>query len=260
MFRKRERFERTDVPGESPYRNVVGAVVCVVALALTAVIVSLVWNRVQLESNLGDTGLAGALDDVGDVAATADGLVPSTDDRELTLLLVTDDLGTGGSLTSARILSVNHTKGTAGFINLSTEVAVATDEGHVALSQLFSSQGYAACVDPLAQATGIAFDHVVVSTTDFVTEAASLAGTDAAGLVRTASDLLGKIRTDMDAATLVSLAGSISQVGLDNITAFDAPVVADVSTDADGNATETGLQAVDTVGLATYLGLLVPAA
>ena len=35
-LRKRERFERTDVPGGGPYRNVIGAVVCVVALAAAA--------------------------------------------------------------------------------------------------------------------------------------------------------------------------------------------------------------------------------
>ena len=64
----------------------------------------------------------------------------------------------------------------------------------------------------------------------------------------------------MDATELLSLAGSIASVGVENITAFDAPLVTDVATDADGNLVETGLQAVDAVQLAITLGLLVPGA
>lgn len=261
MFRKRERFERTDVPRESPYRNVIGVVVCVVVLAAVALTVSLVWNRVSLESRLGDTGISSSLDSVGSVAASADGYVASTDDREITLLLTTDNVdATGSTLTSVRLLSVNHTRGAAGYINLTTDVAVPTDSGHVTLSQLFSEQGADACVAPLASVTGIAFDHVIVATGDVVEEAVALAGSDPSSLVRSASDLLSTIRTDMDAAELVSLAGDLSAVGVANITAFDAPLTADMATDESGASVATGLQTVDATQLAITLGLLVPAA
>lgn len=260
MFRQRERFERTDVPRESPYRNVIGVVVCVVVLVATAAVVLAVWNRVSVETRLGDTDLSDAVDSQGSVAASADGYVASTDDRELTLLLTTDDVDaeTGATLTSARILSVNHTRGAAGYIVLPVDAAVTYGDERVALSSLFSSAGYAACVQPLATATGIAFDHVVVSDDDVVEEVISLADADASELVSSASDFLKRIKTNMDAATLVSLAGSLASVGVENITSFDAPVVADTTTDEEGNVVETGLQAVDSVQLAITLGLLVP--
>ena len=261
MFRRRERFERTDVPRENPYRNVIGVVVCVVVFAALAVVVSAVWNRVSLESRLGDVDLSEAVDSQGSVAVAASGYAASTDDRELTLLLVTDDVDAAGSaLSSVRVLSVNHTRGAAGYINLPADVAVTFGETRVSLSSLFATDGYAACVRPLAAATGIAFDHVVVSSGDVVAEAASLAGSDSSALLRSASDFLKKIRTDMDATELLSLAGSIASVGVENITVFDAPLVTDVATDADGNLVGTGLQAVDAVQLAITLGLLVPGA
>lgn len=261
MFRRRERFERTDVPRENPYRNVIGVIVCVVVFVALGVVVSTLWNRVGLESRLGDAGLSSAVDSQGSVAATASGCVASTDDRELTLLLVTDDVDASGTaLSSARVLSVNHTQGIAGYVNLPVDVAVTSGETRVALSTLFSTEGPAACVGPLASATGIAFDHVVVSSGDVVAEMASLTGTDPSALVGSSADFLRKIKTNMDASELVSLAGSVSAVGVENITSFDAPVVTDVATDADGNIVETGLVAVDAVQLAFELGLLVQAA
>ena len=261
MFRRRERFERTDVPRESPYRNVVGAVVCVVVFAALAVVVSMVWNRVSLESRLGEVGLSEAVDSQGSVAVSASGYAASTDERELTLLLVTDDVDAeGAALASVRVLSVNHTRGAAGYINFPSDVAVSYGDTRLALSDLFASEGYAACVAPFAAATGIAFDHVIVSSGDVVEQVAALAGTDGSALLRSASDFLKKIKTNMSATELLSLAGSVASVGVENITSFDAPLVTDVATDAGGGIVETGLQAVDAVQLAITLGLLVPGA
>lgn len=261
MFRRRERFERTDVPRENPYRNAIGVIVCVVVFVAAGIVVSAVWNRVGLESRLGEAALSSAVDAQGSVAVSTSGHAASTDDRELTLLLVTDDVdATGSALTSARVLSVNHTQGAAGYVNLPADVAVTSGETRVALSTLFSTEGAAACVGPLASATGIAFDHVVVSSGDVVSEMAALADTDPTALLGSSEDLLRKIKTNMDASELVSLAGSVAAVGVENITSFDAPLVTDVATDADGNIVETGLMAVDPVQLALTLGLLVPAA
>ena len=72
--RQRERFERIDVPRETPYRNVIGGVVCAVVLVIAAIVVGTVWNRVQLESRLGDTGLTGALEGQGATGLAEGGL------------------------------------------------------------------------------------------------------------------------------------------------------------------------------------------
>ena len=82
-LRKRERFERTDVPEESPYRNVIGAVVCVVVLAAAALIVHFVWERVSLESRLGDVGLSDSLSaQPASTVTEGTSYVASTDDHE----------------------------------------------------------------------------------------------------------------------------------------------------------------------------------
>ena len=50
MPRRRERFERSDVPRASTHRSVIGAVVCVAVFAAIAAVVVFLWNRVTLES------------------------------------------------------------------------------------------------------------------------------------------------------------------------------------------------------------------
>ena len=113
---------------------------------------------------------------------------------------------------------------------------------------------------PLSQATGATFDHVVVATGDVVEEAAAIAGTGASDIVRSASDLLSKMRTDMDATDLLALAETLSSIGTANIAVSEAPVAPETVTDEAGNAVETGLQVVDRAQLCAALGLIVPAA
>lgn len=265
MFRQRERFERTDVPRESPYRNVIGAIVVVVVLAAAVGIFLAVWNRVNLEMNLEDSNLSDAVEAQDTTSANADGYEESTDEFEFTLLLTTDETDdTGSTLSSARILAVNTTQGTASLVDLPIAMAAVSSDGtHVTLASLFSPDDYSACVTAIAEATGIAMDHVVVSSGDVVSELPSLAEAGVSNifdLVSSASDLLGRIKTDMDVTTLVSLASTVSSVGVDNISSFEVPLVADTTTDDDGNVVETGMGAVDSVQLAITLGLLVPVA
>lgn len=259
-LRKRERFERTDVPEESPYRNVIGAVVCVVVLAAAALIVHFVWERVSLESRLGDVGLSDSLyAQPASTVTEGTSYVASTDDHETVLLLTTDDLESG-ALSAVRILDVNRTQGTAVLANVPVTARVTSGETASSVADLFAASGGSACVAPLSQATGASFDHVVVATGDVVEEAASLAGTGASELVRSASGLLSKMRTDMDAADLLALAESLSSVGTANIAVAEAPVAPETVTDEAGNVVETGLQLVDRVQLCATLGLIVPAA
>ena len=52
MARRRERLDRTDVPRESPRRNLVGAIVSVAALLVAASVVAFFWWRMNLERGL----------------------------------------------------------------------------------------------------------------------------------------------------------------------------------------------------------------
>ncbi|MBM6774618.1 hypothetical protein [Olsenella profusa] len=261
MARKRERFDRTDVPKVGPYTNVIGAIVCVVVLVAVAVVVALVWNRVSLESHLGDRGLSDALEGQASAVVPDGGYTASTDDVACTLLLTADSLdATGATLTSAQILSVNSTQGTATLVTVPVEVSLTAGDATTTLGELFSSQGYAACVAPLASAANVSFSHVIVTTGDVIDSAASLAGTDPGSLVRSASDLLSRMRTDLDAAGLLSLAETLSGIGVSNLATADAPLAAGTATDEAGNVVETGTQVLDSTQLDVALGTLVPAA
>ena len=44
MFRKRERFERNDVPRENPYTNVIGFAVIVIVAVLVGIVVMTIWE------------------------------------------------------------------------------------------------------------------------------------------------------------------------------------------------------------------------
>lgn len=262
MARKRERFERIDVPREGPYRNLIGAVVCIVVIAAVAVIVSMTWNRANLESRMGDKGLGEAISTLAqyDAAAPSSGYVETEDELHLTLLLAADSLDAqGASLTGASILSVNATQGTASLVSIPVDLSVTVNDEAMTLAELFSSQGYSSCVVPLGVACGVRFDDVVLATGDVLEEAAEVAGSGTVNLVRSASGLLSKIRTNMDAPALLSFAESLSAVGVSNITVSEAPVSAETTTNEDGEKSETGRQVVDKGQLGVALGRFIPA-
>lgn len=262
MARKRERFERVDVPRGGPHRNLVGALVAVAALALAAVAVAFAWNRANLESNMGDTALGDAVGELSQYGTSepADGYVETGDDVSCTLLLTADSLDAqGGTLSGARILAVDATTGGAALVTLPTDLALTVDGSPTTLSELFSSSGYAACVVPLGRAANVRFDHVVLATSDVLEQAEQLAGLGTADLLRSASGFLSQIRTDMDAPALLSFAESLASVGTANLSVSDAPLAAETATAEDGSTSETGRQVIDATQLGVALGLLAPA-
>lgn len=260
MPRRRERFERSDVPRASTHRSVIAAVVCVAVFAGIAAVVALLWNRVTLESRLGDKDLEGALaSQPGQVVAEGTGYVASGDDFEVVALFTADGLDpVGPALTSARILAINRTQGTAACVTVPLEAKVDA-ETSATLAEAYASQGYAACVGELSSAAGVPFDHVVVATGDVIDEVRAVVGSSASDLVRQASGLLSEMRTDMDAAELLSLAEALSAAG-SNLTFSEAFLVAEAGTDEEGNPVETGAQVIERTQLGVALGLLVPAA
>ena len=260
MLRKRERFERSDVPRDTPYRNVIGGVVCVLVLAAVVAVVLFVWNRVKLESSLGDKDISDALSaQAAQATPEAAGYVASGDEFESVVLFTADGLdAVGPSLTSARILTINRTQGTAALVTVPAGAKV-DSETSATLAEAYASRGYAACVGLLSSATGVTFDHVVVATEDVLDEAAAIAGSGITDVVSQASELLSKIRTDMDAAELLSLAEALSAAG-SNLASSEAILVPEAVTDEAGNPVETGAQLIERSQLCVALGLLVPAA
>ena len=259
MPRKREMFERTDVPEPSPLRNLIGAVVAVAAVAAAIAVAVLAWNRANLESHLGESALKDAVHDLAQysVASPPAGRSGTGDTVYCTLLLTADSLDAqGASLEAARILAINATKGTSVLVNLPVDLALTVDDEPTTLSELYSSGGYASCVVPLGRASGLRFSNgVVVSTEDVLGDAAKLAGSDADELLDSASEFVTGIKTNLDAEGLLEFAEHLSQVDLSSLATVDAPLMAETTTDEEGNVTATERQVIDPGQLGVAIGL-----
>lgn len=287
LFRKRERFERTDVPNPGPYTNFIGgAVIVVVAIALFF-IVSNVADRVSKEARLDDNTLAKQVSNQSSMTVTDERYSISQDTFTKILILKVasaDDVKSGTQLQSAHILAIReHTASdddaddsgddsdesgssaqadassiTATLADISSDVKVTSGSTSTSLADLCSSQGAAACVLPLNSGANVKFSHVIVTTDSVLSAIQGLAGTDSSKLLEDSLDLVLKIRTDMTAKELVALGDKISLLGgVDAIVGFEAPTTSETAQQADGATYETGYQVIDKTGLCASLGTLV---
>lgn len=198
MPKQREMFDRTDVPRDSPYRNVIGIAVCVIVLVAAAVIGTNVWERVQLEAHLGDSDLADALDAQEVTLITG---------QDAILLLTADSLdATGTTLSQARILVVNKDQDTAVQSEVALDLQLTVGDETKTLSDLYTEQGCAGVIAPLSAASALGFDHVIVATEDVLAEVEALAGMSAHDLMWSNEAFLAKVRTDLTADELLELA------------------------------------------------------
>lgn len=260
MSRKRERFDRSDVPTPGRYTTLKGIIVSVLSIVLAVVVVWAVYTRVERETHLDDTTLSDALDGQSDTS-TPDGYTATSDDVELVLLLVADSLeeGEGHTLSSATIMVVDTTTTTITAASIPLETLVTYDDSSWTLSSLYASYGFGECIEPLASAAGVWFDHVIVSTEDVLdglvaaTES-SFAETD---FVTAAWDTLALLTTDASSDELLTLSTTLATVGTSNISSVSASLSAETTTDDEGNVTETGYQVLDSTSLRADLGLLV---
>lgn len=290
LFGKRERFERTDVPRESPYSNVIGVIVIVVVFAALGIVVSNVVARVGKETRLGDIDLSRAVGDQSSMVVTDEQYSISQDTfTKILFLTVADasDAEAGTTVSAAQALMIRETavadeggegeegdegdaaaedgseeggaatQATATLANLPLEAKVTSGETSATLADFMASQGAAATVVPLSTAANIKFSHVVLSSGDALGQIVALAGTDPNALLDTATDFVEQTRTDMTAEEVVALAGLITRVGVENIVPVDAPLVAETTQAEDGSQQETGFQVIDRTALCVAVGTLV---
>lgn len=221
---RRERFERSDVPRPSAARNVVAVVVVLLVFAGLYLLVTHLWARVQREGHLEDSGLADAVaaQSVADVAA--DGYQRSTDTFTTVLVLTAEGLDDGSALRSAEVLVADETTSVAVRLSVPTGVSIAVGDQTYTLADLYAVQGASSCVAPLASASGLTFDHVIVTTADDVWGPLSaLAGVSAVELPTRGADLLDASLTDLSADGLANLASLVSALGVAGVAPTDAP-------------------------------------
>lgn len=255
MARRRERFERSDVPRERAHRNLIGLVVVIVVAVAVGFSLNWAWKRVQLGGNLEDAGLDQA------VAAQAsptppEGYVLSGHGLESVLFLAGASDGSQ-ALESAQILVLDADADTGSLVSLPTNAVLTLEDGSVTtLGALYASGGAAACVPPLSSATNIAVAHVVNSRGDALSGIFQLQDTRHLLLTTRADDLLASLTTDMSEDQLGTLAEQVQAIGQGNLSAMDAPQTGEAVAVGDGS--QTGVT-VDKDALCVTLGLLTQA-
>ena len=245
----RERYSRPDVPTPGRRRSLVALLVLLALAVALALGVWLLWRQANTGTTLGDSSLAASLDDARDAASLPDGAEASGDEFRNVLLLLVDDVSSDSpALRSVSVMCLNVSKNSGTLVSVPTEAAVAVGSETMTLAEAFSSQGDSACVAPLARATGLSFEHVIVLDQDGMDMLESLSSSGATDIVGKASELLGMMRTDMGATDLLDLAETAQAIGIGNLSRVEAPTVT-----GDGSSTVS----VDATGLGLALGTLV---
>lgn len=252
-FRKRERFERTDVPRYSPHSNAIAlAVIAAVAVGLFVLVGSL-WRKASQPISVGNETLGASVSAQGDVTSP-DGYTVSQDSFTNVLVFTVDDVNAKSpQLKSAQILSLDATArtGTLASVPLDTKVNDGTSD--MRLQDLYTNSGASACVVPLAQAANLRMTHVIISTDDVWDKLETFSGAGLTALLSDGADLLYSIDTDMSVGDLTDLAELVQSIGIDKLNRIDAPVTqAD-----DGNGGSWSV--IDSVQLGASVGIMVPA-
>lgn len=252
MARKRERFERSDMPHDSAHRTRWAIIALVIIAIVLVLIVRLCWALAMRDSNLGDSDLSSSLAAQSTLSAPIEGYTSSSDVFTNVLLLTVDDIYSDSpTLLSAQLLSLDATTSKGILVSLPLDSKVSNSGGETTLSALFASSGAAACVAPLAAAGNITVSHVVVATSDVWDEVGKLKGSGVQSIVSSASGIFNSIKTDMDVGTLMDLAELVQSIGVSNFTKVDAPV-------SDGTLGDgTPVKALDQIQLGVAIGALV---
>lgn len=239
IFREREPFERTDVPKSGPLHTILALVALVVIVGGLYLLVTTLWNQVQLEDHLGDSGLSTAVSDQSEPVSVS-GYTASEDAFQSVLVLTAKSLDEGAELESAELLVIDTTTHAGTLVNVPIDVRVVTDDGYPSLAELYQEGGASACVAAVSTSANIQLSHAIVSTREVWDEVADLAGVGVNWIVMRGSDLLKAMYTDMSSQDLTDLAELVQSIGVANLTRVECPVFPEGSYGADGTWVSNG--------------------
>ncbi|MCH3967611.1 MAG: hypothetical protein PHR15_05260 [Atopobiaceae bacterium] len=239
----RERYQRPDDPRGSSGHRTVGAVVVLLVLVIGGILGGLwLWDKANDDSKVGSHDLAQAATASATAATAPSGTHLSTDAFSNLLVLTVDDTSAGNpSLQGAYLLVLDTTASKGTLVTLPTAMSVDAGSGGQTLAQLFSSEGSASCVVPLAEATSVSVSHVVemdVSSWDTLWGMLK-DGASASDLMSQATGLVSSMRTDMDATSLLSYMQEVRGVGRANLSEDD--LTSSGGSTANVDATQLGM-------------------
>ena len=231
-------------------RNLVGIVILLAIVAVMGVGGFVLWNLAQATGSktMADDTLSAAISGQTTSAATDSEVSASMDSFTNVLVFAVDDVTLGNpTLSSALVVCADSTTGKAKVAELPLDAKVS----ETSLASLFASKGQAACVSPVAAATGLTFSHVAVIDAAALKEAEGMGSANASQLMEKASSLLSRMRTDMGTTELVDFVGTMARIGSGNVGKVN--VTSQGETLSDG----TTVSVIDARELGLSLGTLV---
>lgn len=256
MARKRERFERSDVPRESPYRNLIGLVVLLVVGAVGFFFVRSLWGHVQVEAHMADTDIIGAIDEQPG-PTTLEGNFEYTDNviEKILFIQVDDADAEHPQFVSAQLLLLDEVGGTAHLVNVPSNVLLMVEGSSYAFSDYFNSFGPDATIPLITTAYNLFANHVIIGTSSPWANIVELDGENPLNVARSAKDFVRSMRTDLGARDLVEHAALFKTLGVMGLEVEETPVV--------GGAVAEGEEApatvsVDLVPFGVQTGILIP--
>ncbi|MDO5120225.1 MAG: hypothetical protein Q4D48_09075 [Coriobacteriales bacterium] len=250
MLRQRDRFERSDVPTPSAFRNTIAAAI----LALCAVACLLLWNvcwrKANQMNNLNSDELFDALyDQLSPTEPSAGRKWSDASFSNVQLFIVDDVNAEKPQLLGAQIFVRNTDTNECTIVNLPLNAKVWLSEGVSSLPVQFEQGGAAQALPPLTNATNVHVSHVIVATDRIWDQLARFKGPSAKALFTSQTNDFATIASDYSTGQLIKFGEMLQEIGFDNINHIDAPYWDD--TLADG----TAVSVIDWQELPTQLGI-----
>ena len=223
MLRKRERFERTDVPRNNPQRNVIAVIVIVLVAIATTAVTALCWHKANQLNGLNDLKLDDALYEQKYVEDPTGNAKWAEDEFSNVAVFIVDDIhAKSPQLQEAYILVRDTTNPSATLVNMPMNTKMLAGEANVTVKSHFDYAGAAACLAPFTAAANIHVSHVIVASNRLWEQLEKLEGPTSVTLLSSATDELATINTDYHTGELIKLADFLRQVGFSNIRRIDA--------------------------------------
>lgn len=256
MARKRERFERSDVPKDTKYRPLIGLAVLAIIGAVGFFFVRTLWGHVQIESRMGDPMMVDALDDQTGPTTLEGNFEYTENDIEKIFFLQVDDVDAERpKVVAAQLLLLDPTGGTAHLVDVPVNMLVNSEGSSYAFNEFFSSFGPEASVRLLATAYNIYADHVIMGTINPWDRIMGLDGVSSFEVVGKDEEFVRSMRTDLDAGDIVKHAALLNTLGVGALEVETTPLVG--GTPAEGEEAPATVS-IDLVPFGIQTGILIP--
>lgn len=254
MPRKRERFERIDVPRDNPHRNLIALAILLAIAVVGYLLVATLWSRVEVEAHMGDPALAGALGEQPGPTALEGDFYYTDNDIEKILFLQVDDVDADRpQLVGAQLLLIDEAGAAAHLIDVPITVRVSADGSTYAFGEYFDSYGPEASIPLITASFNLYADHTIMGEESPWASIVGLAGANPFNVVDENPGFVESIRTDLDGSELVEHGALFQTLGVGALEVEECPVTGEEANEA-GEVTQTD---VDLVSFGLQAGILI---